>query len=167
MVCDIEATGLGDRAELLEACVVDQGGKLVFDEIVNPESPIQKKASDKHGLTRAKVRNKPKFAEVYNRLYEALNGKTVVAYNADYDRRLVEQTCERYDLPAPDSVWVCAMLAYAELIGEPAKKRPGEYRWWKLAEALAGEKIINDMPHRARGDAEATRKLVLAMQREA
>ena len=37
----------------------------------------------------------------------------VIVYNAAYDKRLLQQTCELYDLPLPPVAWRCAMQDYA------------------------------------------------------
>ncbi len=53
------------------------------------------------------------FADVCPRSAEVLAGRHVLAYNADFDRRMLAQSCERYDLPVIRAEWECMLELYA------------------------------------------------------
>lgn len=167
VVLDVEATGLGERDQVIEIAVVSPAGAVLLNELVMPAVPISQGASRKHGLTKRRLEGRPDWRAVHDRLEEVVRGKTVVAYNAEYDERLIRQTCAAYGLTMPACRWACCMQAYAAVIGEPHKWRPGEFRWWKLEEALAGEEISAPATHRALADAEATRQLIVKLGRAA
>ena len=78
----------------------------------------------------------------------------MLAYNADFDRRLLEQTAERYGLDMPVAEWRCVMRGYAE-----------GRRSLALSEACRREGIAVG-EHRALGDARVARELVLCMDRK-
>lgn len=166
-VIDTETTGLGPQDQVIEVAVVAPDGQVLVEELVMPTVAISRKASAKHGLTKRSLAGRPYWSAVHHRVRDALAGRLVVAYNAEYDARLLRQTAEAWDLALPDCEWCCAMLAYAAEIGEPHKWRQGEYRWWKLEEALAGEGLTASASHRALPDAEAARQLILALGRRA
>jgi DNA polymerase-3 subunit epsilon len=164
VVLDVETTGLGPKAEILEIAIVGNDGSILMSQLIEPKGRIQSGASEVHGITRNDVRGNPKFPAIAHDFFKHLLGKSVVCYNAEYEMKLIRQTCEIHGVPVPNVSLSCAMLAYAEYIGEPHTKRKGEFRWWKLVEAIHGEGIKVEASHRAVADAEATRQLVLAMQ---
>ena len=79
-----------------------------------PQGPIPRGASDVHGLTRTKLRSmgaRP-WSDVHPELAELLRGAgAVLIWNAEYDRRLLDQTAERHGLTLPSAPWRCAMRA--------------------------------------------------------
>ena len=52
---DTETTGLGNRAEVVEAAVLDTTGAVRYEALRLPVGRIPWAASDIHGLTRAKL----------------------------------------------------------------------------------------------------------------
>lgn len=61
----------------------------------------------------------PPFPGIHPRLVEVLTGRTVVAYNADFDRAMLRAAYARHALRRPVPVrWQCAMLEYAAYAGE-------------------------------------------------
>ena len=54
LILDIETTGLGKGAEVVEIAVVDTTGATLLSTVVMPVWRINSEASDIHGLTRAR-----------------------------------------------------------------------------------------------------------------
>jgi DNA polymerase III subunit epsilon len=157
---DTETTGLGPDDEIVDLAIVGAGGEVLLDSLVRPSRPIPPGASAVHGLTDADVAFAPPWELVYPHLLEALSGRIVVVYNADFDRRLVGQCCGRSRLPEPSAEWNCAMRVYADFHGEPG--RGGGFRWHRLEHAAA----TFGLPpggHRALGDARTCRMVVHGM----
>ena len=76
--------------------------------------------------------------------------KTVLAYNAGFDRRLIAQSARRLNLRPPGAQWRCLMLDYAEHRGELHPWRDGKYRWHKLDAAARYEGVrLGSQSHRA------------------
>ncbi len=161
---DVETTGIGPKSEILEIGIVDKSGNILMNCLVKPKGRIQSEASEVHGIFRKEVKNEKDFPLISQDFFEILNNCSVICYNAEYEMALIKQTCDKFGIRTPHISFSCAMLAYAEYVGEPHKWRQGEYRWWKLAEALKREGIEAATSHRACADAEVTRQLVLAMQ---
>ncbi len=162
-VLDTETTGLGERDEIVQIAVVDGQGNAVIDQLIKPSIPIPPGAARIHGITDADVINSPIFSSLYIRLSSLLAGQTVIAYNMDFDWRLLQQTVARYRLP---DIRIgkrdCAMKQYAKFNG----KRNGQgrgYVWHKLTSAVAQESISLGKAHDAMGDAMMTLDLVRAM----
>nr|WP_253938230.1 3'-5' exonuclease [Hahella sp. HN01] len=162
VVLDTETTGLDDQAEVIEISVMDMRGKVLFDQLVRPLNPVPNEAADIHGITSESLADKPNFPDVYHSLKRVIGGKTVVAYNADFDCRLLMQTCAAYGLPVIEADWQCAMNAYTRYRKEPDAKRGG-YRRQSLAKAAAQMGIEVNGAHRAVADCFTTVEVIKVM----
>lgn len=168
VIFDSETTGLGAQDEFVQLGVIDMQGSVVLDALVRPSRPIPPDASAIHGLTDADVAAAPAFPALYGALRDAIGGRTVIVYNADYDRRILVQTCRLYDLPVIEAGrWYCAMKSYARFHGA-WNSRHGDYRWHKLAAACAHEGVPVGRAHAAIEDCRLTlallRKLAAAVE---
>jgi len=160
VIFDSETTGLGPRDEFVQLGVIDLQGNVVLDTLVRPSRPIPLDATAIHHLTNADVAGAPAFPEVYEKLRDAIGGRTVIVYNADYDRRILQQTCHLYDLPIIEAGrWYCAMKTYARFYGA-WNSRFGDFRWHKLAVACANEGVPVEHAHAAIGDCRLTLALL-------
>ncbi len=90
------------------------------------------RASARRRLHPLSIPHVPTFHAVYPRLFALLGKRFVVVYNAAFDRRILDQTCARYGVPAlGPSAWHCPMLAYAKFTGVWNAAKP-DYTWHKL-----------------------------------
>jgi len=114
VILDTETTGLlkHPHAEVIELAIVTLRGRVVYEGRFKPRRKIPKRTTAIHGITDDHVKNKPSFAESFPEILKALNGRIVVAFNAAFDRGIVERTCSKFRLPPPDCRWECAMLAF-------------------------------------------------------
>jgi hypothetical protein len=121
-------------------------------------------ATDIHGIDDPAVADAPGWDEVYPLVGRILDSAgPVVVYNADFDRRLLQQTNARYGLPDFGVNWHCAMKRHAAYVGV-WHERYETWRWHKLVEAV--RMMGREVPvvqHRALSDAEACRQVVEAM----
>lgn len=162
---DTETTGLGSRAQIVEIAVLDMNGNALLDTLVRATCPIEVDAARVHGILPDHLVDAPTFDHVVNRLQEIINGRTCVIYNAGFDTRLLIQSALANGV---QRVWEnvkfeCAMLLYAEFWGD-VHPYYGDYQWQSLGSAASqqGIELPTDL-HRARADAELTRRLMLKM----
>ncbi len=162
-VLDTETTGLGERDEIIQIGIVDADGNAVLDQLIRPSIPIPPGAARVHGIRDDDVINSPIFSSLYIKLSSLLAGETVIAYNMDFDWRMLQQTVARYRLP---DIRIgkrdCAMKQYAKFKGKRSGQGRG-YVWHKLTSALAQESIAAGNAHNALGDALMTLELVRKM----
>lgn len=160
---DTETTGLGDRDELVDIAAVDNSGRVLLNTLIKPRRPIPRDATKIHGITDEMVRTAPSWADVYPRYLDLLaSHRHVIVYNADFDQRLIQQTCIAVTLSPPRATWHCAMKQYAAFVGSPSQYGHG-FRWYQLGQAVSqvGVTLIPD--HSALADARACREVVRAM----
>lgn len=163
VILDTETTGIGEDDQIIEIGVIDaQTGKILLDTLVKPTISIPPRASEIHGMFDADVADAPVWSEVKPLFLEAIEGKTLLIYNKEFDIRMIAQTNGGgRDALAKKSF--CVMRDYAEYYGDWNEYR-GNFRWHKLTEAAAQMKIYySDLTaHRAVSDCEITRRLIHA-----
>ena len=158
VVLDTETTGL-IAPEVVAAAVVDHRGETRLNALVRPGKPIEPGATAITGITEAKLAGCPAFPEVYPALVEAVAGRTVAIYNAEYDRQALANSCQRYGLPVPRFEAWCVMVWFAEAYGQwdPVRR---SFTWQKLATAAAHLGVEPEAAHSAIGDCLTTWRLI-------
>lgn len=162
-VLDTETTGLGPADEIVQIAILDGGGAAVMNQLIKPTISIPPVASAIHGIQDRDVDAAPSFKEIYIRLSALLAGQVVIAYNMDFDWRMLEQTASRFHLPAMRvRKRDCAMKQYARFKG--ARHSNGRnYVWHKLGAAAAQEGLPVAQAHDALNDARMTLALIRKM----
>ncbi len=161
LILDTETTGLGREAEVIEVALINTRGDELLHRLALPLGSIPHSASRVHGLTRARLQQlgATGWADLHAALTPALQGAALVlVYNAAYDRRLLQQTCDRHELPLPTVTWRCAMRDYAAWL----RRRHGASSGYGLEQAFrreCGDAIGQE--HRALSDCH----MVLALMR--
>lgn len=166
VVLDTETTGIDYGAEIVQIGIIDPRGETLIDTLVRPTRSIPPDATAIHGITDAMAAGAPTMPDLKDAILEAIRGRTVVIYNAEYDMRLLHQSMRAHrqvvNWREEASRWLCAMLAYAEYRGEPGR-RSGEFKWHRLDAAVRHEGLTVVADHSAIGDCRATLALVRRM----
>lgn len=165
VIFDTETTGFDAHDEIIQIAIIDQDGMVVLNELVKPEQPILN--SQYHGITDDLVEGCAGFPAVYERIKAAFDGKKAIAYNFDYDSRMLAQVCRKHDLPVVDFVGTgCVMEMYAQFNGE-WNEYHGNFKWKKLREALGAFGLKHEdfgaKEHDAATDAKATLAVIKKM----
>ncbi len=164
-VLDTETTGLGKDDEIVQIAIVDQDGKRVLNELIKPTIPIPPGASKVHGIYDRDVEYASNFKDIYTALSKLLAGQIVIAYNMDFDRRMLRQSGAKYGLPEIRmGERGCAMKQYARYKGTTGWRRG--YKWHRLGNAVVQEGLPVVDAHSALGDALMTLALIRKMAAE-
>lgn len=175
VIIDTETTGLDENAEIVEITAISASfGNVLFHSLVRPTSLIPEDATAIHGITNSKVANAPRFPQILESLFQAIQDSEIIIYNADFDSRLFIQsyersncltTCEirqcyfalKYDMLKA----TCAMNWYAEFFGEWNDARES-YKWQSLSNACSQQGVNTSdlIPHSSADDCEMTRRLI-------
>ena len=157
LVIDVETTGLGPTAEIVELALVGTRGNTLLDAVVRPRTSLVSAASQVHGLSTDILCSAASFEQIYGTLTAILTGRTAVAYNADFDHQALDYTSRIAGLPQIACVWDCAMVRYQqwrgfnaslatvceiESIGAPGSRHralPDAQVVWHLIRRMAGE----------------------------
>ena len=162
---DTETTG--DRFgvdDVIDIGNVNSAGQVLFDQLVKPSVAIPADSEAVHGISNRDVAGAPTVDQVWPSLSSLVNGKVIVSYNADFDRRMLLDAGSRRGLrPLSPARWDCAMEAFAAFNGQSSHHRPG-FRWISLGKAARALGL--DQPdHRAVGDALLCLELVQELSR--
>lgn len=154
VILDTETTGIGNDDVVIQLAIINLEGIQVIDTFLKPikKAGIPKDAIAVHGITYDKLYNAPHYKEIYSVIQEKITDKNIIAYNADYDRRLLKQTAYQEGAQRLKATWHCAMLQYARFKGQWNEKRQS-YIYQKLP---TGD-------HSAIGDCKATLKIIEEM----
>lgn len=114
---DVETTGVSNRDEIIEVGIVDFDGQPIYDCLIKPSVNIHPKAYEVHGIGYEILSDAADFHAVQAVLYEILNDKTVIAFNANFDKRMVEQTFSKFGYQIPNAKWGCMMLTCNNIFG--------------------------------------------------
>lgn len=170
-VLDTETTGLGKHDEIVQIAIVDQDDEKALNELIKPTIPIPPGASKVHGIYDRDVEYARNFSAIYTALSKLLAGQIVIAYNMDFDRRMLRQSGAKYGLPEIRMNWDrdmsqhCAMKQYARYKGKKTNWKRG-YKWHRLGNAVDQEGLPVVDAHSALGDAQMTLKLIRKMAAE-
>jgi DNA polymerase-3 subunit epsilon len=102
VVLDTETTGLEPHLghRIIEIGCVEVLNRRAtgrhFHEYLNPERDIDAGAAAVHGMTREKLADKPRFAEVAERFLEFVDGAELVIHNAPFDLAFLESEFTRW-----------------------------------------------------------------------
>lgn len=178
---DTETTGLNVyKEDIMELAIVSLRGKgkrsYLFNKLLKPKVRCTEGAFNCHFITDEMVKKEKHFIHYYDELKEILKDKTVVIYNENYDRRLINSLCERYGkeplLKSDDCI--CLMETYAPIYGDWNEYHES-YTWAKLTSAFNCEKGKMNLPpcdekniraHRALGDCLMSKYVYLAIKEQ-
>lgn len=154
---DTETTGLGGDAEIVEIAVLDRSGKPILDTLVRPTCSIPAAVVAIHGITDRMVHSAPTWPEIHAGVAGVLAGRKVIAYNAPFDARMIDQVSRRHGLATPAYTPMCAMQASLLAAGQnkPFESLDAALARWGVAREGRG--------HRARADCLSTLRLMEAL----
>lgn len=148
VILDTETSGVDKAAQVIQLCVIDMRGNTLFDSLFRPSVEIHPSALSVHHITKYRLRSAPLLTDVIDEVQGALSGRTAIAYNASFDKRMLGQTLRafRLDMAWFERLdWQCAMRKYAEHLGvrNAPKLQGGDHS--ALGDCLATLKILRTM----------------------
>lgn len=160
-VIDTETSGFQKTDEVVQIGVIDKNGDVVVDTLVKPTQRLSQTVIDIHGITNEMLADAPGLEDLYTDLSIKLAGVPLIAYNMDFDWRLMQQTFSIRKLPMfKAGKRHCAMKQYAKFRGQRGRR---DYKWHKLGIAASYENIQVKDAHTALGDVRMTLALIEKM----
>lgn len=155
-VVDVETTG-GDpkHASITEiGIVLVEDGTITqrFVSLVRPLQPIPPQIVSLTGITNEMVAEAPDFSDIADEVSALLKDAVFVAHHVLFDYRFVREAFKRAGIRFDASKRLCT--------ARYARKLYPKLKGYSLAKLCAGFKVVNQRPHRAFEDAEATAQLL-------
>ncbi len=144
---DVETTGLRHQDEVVFTAVLDTTGEILFASPIRPTyASLSREASRMNGITEEMIATAPTMADASPALVAALVGRRLVAYNADFDRRMITKSAHVGEAEGLLSVlpvleWVDIMQPYARLRGNWSP-RFKTYKYQSLQNALEQQGVV-------------------------
>lgn len=155
-VLDTETTSLDDTAEVIEICIRDLNQKTLYHSYVMPMGEISDEAAGVHGidfdfLAREKA---PFWSDIVDDVKRAVEGYVLCAYNAPFDKRIIEQSSYQQNIESPmaDNEWVCASKTANTYLGDNPNTKSGYYRLTDAFANLCPDKSSNNIQAHSAGD---------------
>jgi DNA polymerase-3 subunit epsilon len=160
VILDLESTGIlreDPETEIAQICITNVKGRPLFSMLLKPSQPMSDKVIGIHKIANEDIINQPIFPQVAKIIAFVLKGKHVVAFNADFDWKLLLHMFRKYEIEVPKVAGIsCAMDRYSEWCGEWSDKKQG-WKWQKLPNFLGIE------THDALNDCQNTLKTIEKM----
>jgi DNA polymerase-3 subunit epsilon len=135
VIIDCETTGILSKdptTEVVQLAITNSQGKPLFCMLLKPAQPMSEEVVGFHGITNEMVFECPTFPQVAKMISFILEGKHVIAYNADFDIALLVHLFKKYKIDVPKFAGAsCCMDKYSEWKGEWNASKQG-IRWQKL-----------------------------------
>ncbi|MFD9047216.1 3'-5' exonuclease [Streptomyces zaomyceticus] len=96
LILDVQIAGLGTEAWAVQIAALNSQGRALVNELLNPCRPIAAEASRLHGITDAHVARAPCFGDLLPELRSVVTGRRCVAYNARFDKGVLDRELERF-----------------------------------------------------------------------
>lgn len=170
-IFDVETTGLRTDDELIAISIIDNTGNVMLDTFVKPAHPekllrVQKDglcAADVTGITPEMLENTRCFQDVWNDIWDLMDGTRWCAYNADFDVGVLDRECSNVGMPLllNAGVFDVAVIA-AEYLGNWNLKRQW-FEMLKLADAATQLGVQMQIAHQAGSDAKTTYDILKAI----
>lgn len=160
VVLDFETTGLspnmGDRAIEIGAVKLVNGEVVdTFQQLMNPGFRVSSFIEGYTGITNNMLSGAPSCDEVMTQFAQFIQGENLVAHNASFDKRFLDDELERVSTNYSGE-FACSLLVSRRLNQEAPSH--------KLGDLVRYKNIDNDgVFHRALADAEVTAKLWMLM----
>jgi DNA polymerase-3 subunit epsilon len=162
LILDTETTGLDDHDEVIQLAIIDMQGNVLLYTLVRPTVSVGTEARAIHSITDEVLAQAPSFPDLYKTIAVLLGNRSVLAYHADFDRRILAQTCAKHGLPPLEvATWDCVMERYARFWGERSKA--GHDKPQSLSAACMQQGIEVHGHHDAVKDCLLTLALIKAM----
>jgi DNA polymerase-3 subunit epsilon len=133
VVLDTETTGLEPHLghRIIEIGCVEVVNRRAtgrhFHQYLNPERDIDAGAAAVHGMTREKLADKPRFAEIAAQLLEFVDGAELVIHNAPFDVAFLDSELARWIAAAGgEPVTVRARCRVLDTLALAREMHPGQ-----------------------------------------
>ncbi len=149
IIIDLESTGIlrqDPNTEIVQLCAINTAGRPILTMMLKPDRPMSAEVQGIHGITNEMVEDKPFFLQVAKIIAKYLEGKHVIAYNADFDISLLVHMFQKYGESAPKFAGAsCAMDQYSAWVGEWSTKK-NDVKWQKLPNlsGMGGHDALSD-----------------------
>ena len=113
---DTETTGGGREDQIIEIAFCDSDRNVIIDTLIYTDRPSSPGAFKVHGIYPHELIGKPTFIDIQPAIVQLLKGRTLYAYNANFDIRMMRQSGHK--LPLQQVEVKCLCKQFTDFIGQ-------------------------------------------------
>jgi len=158
VILDTETTGIGKDDVVIQIGIIDLDKNILIDSLVRPtrRKSIPAEATNIHGITMDMLSSAPTLSGILDHLMEIIRRKRTIMYNAEFDRRVLNQTMYQDNINILEGEMItnfeCAMTYYSRFIGQ----------WSDYQQNYVYQRLPSS-EHSAIGDCKATLEIIKIM----
>ncbi|MCA1603964.1 MAG: 3'-5' exonuclease [Acidobacteria bacterium] len=152
--CLVDIETVDTQGPICEIAAIDTANEeVLLDTLVNPGAPISRGAFRIHGISDSDVANAPSWPRMLPKLLRITEGRKILAYNAEYDLRIIRAECCRHNV-RPGHLgdrrnWECVMTRRSDWL-HTQRWLPLNGRHRALADCLSALGVLRSLavpPH--------------------
>ena len=147
---DTETTGGGRNDQIIEIAFCDSDRHVIIDTLIYTDRPSSTGAFKVHGIYPHELIGKPTFIDIQPAIVQLLKGRTLYAYNASFDVRMMRQSGHKLWMQQVDVK--CLAKQFANFIGQYSPYFKSN-RYFSLSKACLHFGVEHTNAHRAAADA--------------
>lgn len=147
---DTETTGGGRDDQIIEIAFCDSDRNVIIDTLIYTDRPCHPEAFKVHGIQPHELVGKPRFTDIQPAIVQLLKARTLYAYNASFDIRMMRQSGHQLRLQQVDVKCLCKQ--FADFIGQYSPYFKAN-RYFSLSKACLHFGVEHTNAHRAAADA--------------
>ena len=147
---DTETTGGGREDQIIEIAFCDSDRHVIIDTLIYTDRPSSLGAFKVHGIYPHELIGKPTFIDIQPAIVQLIKARTLYAYNASFDVRMMRQSGHKLRLQQVDVKCLCKQ--FADFIGQYSPYFKAN-RYFSLSKACSHFGRQHNNAHRARPDA--------------
>ena len=147
---DTETTSGGRDDQIIEIAFCDSDRNVIIDTLIYTDRPCHPEAFKVHGIQPHELVGKPTFVDIQPAIVQLLKARTLYAYNASFDIRMMRQSGHQLRLQQVDVKCLCKQ--FADFIGQYSPYFKAN-RYFSLSKACLHFGVEHTNAHRAAADA--------------
>ena len=147
---DTETTGGGREYQIIEIAFCDSDRHVIIDTLIYTDRPSSPGAFKVHGIYPHELIGKPTFIDIQPAIVQLLKGRTLYAYNASFDIRMMRQPGHKLRMQQVDVK--CLAKQSANFIEQYSPYFKSN-RYFSLSKACLHFGVEHTNAHRAAADA--------------
>ena len=147
---DTETTGGSKDDQIIEIAFCDSDRNVSVDTLIYTDKSSKAAAFKIHGIHVEELIGKPRFIDIQPAIVSLLKGRTLYAYNASFDMRMMRQSAHKFRLEQVEVI--CLAKLFANFIGQYSTYF-GANKYFGLEKACAHFGVEHKNAHRALPDA--------------
>lgn len=114
VILDTETTGVFNDDEIIQLSIIDLHGNVLYNQYFKAIKDSHWGAYKVHKISKAFLADKPTWTECWSEIRSILKDKTILIHNDIFDKRLIEQTCSRYNIAIDFELKTLCTMRYTE-----------------------------------------------------